>query len=105
MTYDKECAIPRNDMRQALHGIKPMCPEGKVMGAVPYVCRKDRGRCRCLKPIVLYIPSESEWIAIGFPAYIQVVDGKKYVYTTHVVKYNQTTDEFETDTTIYRPMK
>lgn len=75
------------------------------MGAVPYACRKDRGRCLCNKPVVPYIPSEAEWIAVGFPAYIQIVEDKRYIYTTSVVRYNQATDEFETDTSIYRPTK
>ena len=105
--------IPRNDMRQAIHDMKPICPASKAMGAVPYACRKGNASCQCAKPqkpVVHYQETDGDFIMLGMPAMVRTVDhphcsNTKYVLTTRVVEYDRESGEFETENTLYKPVK
>jgi hypothetical protein len=86
MEQNKDIAIPRNDMRQAMHDMRRAAPPMK-------------------KQIVMYAPSEDDYIALGRCAFIRVFDDKGYTCTTQVLYYDIDTDVFETAYTIYKPSK
>ncbi len=105
--------IPRNDMRQAMHDMKPTCPASKAMGAIPYACRKDKASCQCAKQVVHYRPTENDFIKVGHGAFVMPIDhpdservsNLRYVITSRVVAYDRDSDEFETLNTLYKPVK